>query len=140
MRDLKRIAILKRDEEQQKHTEDEVVVEEPLEIRVNGASLSVTMRTPGNDFDLALGFLLTEGIIGSPGEVGTMGYCPDEKNPGLRNIMDVRLVAATRQVTSSRFSWSNSSCGLCGKATLEAVRQVCKPIASNTAVPYDVIY
>ena len=73
--------MLKLDEEHSKHIEDEVVVEEPLEIRVNGESITVTMRTPGNDFDLAIGLLWTEGIIRSGDEIGTMAYCPDEDQP-----------------------------------------------------------
>jgi FdhD protein len=139
MRDLKRIPVVKLDEERQKHIEDEVVVEEPLEIRVNGESLTVTMRTPGNDFDLTIGLLWTEGIIHSRDEIGTIAYCPDEKDPELKNVVNVGLVDQSRKLKSSRWSWSNSSCGLCGKATLEAIHQACKPIASAATVAYDVL-
>src|SRR5712691_10411737 len=139
MRDLKRIPVVKLDEEQQKHIEDEVVVEEPLEIRVNGESISVTMRTPGDDFDLTIGLLWTEGIIHSCDEIGTIAYCPDEKYPELKNVVNVGLVDQSRKLKSSRWSWSNSSCGLCGKATLDAIRQECKPIANAATVAYDVL-
>jgi FdhD protein len=140
MRDLKRLPILKVDKKQEKHTEDEVVVEEPLEVRVNGENISVTMRTPGNDFDLATGMLWTEGIIRAADEIGTMAYCPDENYPDLKNIVNVGLVDANRKVESSRRLWANSSCGLCGKATLDAIRQNCKPIISPAAAACDVLY
>jgi FdhD protein len=139
MRDLKRFPIVKLDDERQKHIEDEVVVEEPLEVRVNGQSISVVMRTPGDDFDLAIGFLWTEGIIHSCDEIGTMAYCPDEKDPELKNIVNVGLVDAKRKPESSRWSWANSSCGLCGKATLDAIHQACKPITGQAAADREVL-
>src|SRR2546425_11797315 len=109
MRDLKRLRVLKLDEQHLEHIEDEVVVEEPLEIRVNGESITVTMRTPGDDFDLAVGLLWTEGMIKSRDEIGTIAYCPDEEQPQLKNIVNVVLVDASRKVESSRKLWSNSS-------------------------------
>src|SRR5215510_16484089 len=139
MRDLKRLRVLKIDEEHQKHIEDEVVVEEPLEIRVNGESLSVTMRTPGNDFDLAIGLLFTEGIIRSCDEIGTIAYCPDEDQPELKNVVNVVLTEPGRRIESSRRLWSNSSCGLCGKATLDAIRRVCRSIESGIQVSRDLL-
>src|SRR5213592_5015711 len=131
MRGLTRVQVLKLDEKHLQHIEDDVVVEEPLEIRVNGESFSVTMRTPGDDFDLAVGLLWTEGIIRSRDEIGTIAYCPDEEQPELKNIVNVVLVDTTRKIESSRRLWSNSSCGLCGKATLESIHQVCQPVASS---------
>src|SRR2546423_4312859 len=97
------------------------------------------MRTPGDDFDLATGLVWTEGIIHSRDEIGTIAYCPDEEQPELKNIVNVGLVDAGRKLESSRRLWSNSSCGLCGKATLEAIHQECQPIAGTIAVEYDVI-
>lgn len=123
MRDLQRLHVLKLDGHHTQHTEDEVVVEEPLEVRVNGDSISVTMRTPGGDFDLAAGFLWTEGIIRSSGEIGTIAYCAEEEQPELKNVVNVVLADVNRKLESSRASWSNSSCGLCGKATLDAIRR-----------------
>src|SRR5437764_6472483 len=127
MRDFRRVSVLKIDEQQPRIVEDDVVMEEPLEIRVNGESVTVTMRTPGDDFDLAVGFLWTEGIIQSRDEIGTIAYCPDEEQPQLKNIVNVGLMDAERKLESSRRLWSNSSCGLCGKATLDAIRQKCQP-------------
>ena len=140
MRDSKRVSVLKIEEEQQRRLDDDVVMEEPLEIRVNGESFSVTMRTPGDDFDLAFGLLWSEGIIGSPGEIGTIAYCPDEEQPELKNIVNVVLTDSGRKLESSRRLWSNSSCGLCGKATLDAIHQVCRPITSTISVSRELLY
>jgi FdhD protein len=140
MRDSRRVFLLKVDQKQRQRIDDDVVIEEPLEIRVNGDSLSVTMRTPGDDFDLAVGLLWTEGIIRSREEIGTIAYCPDEEQPELKNIVNVVLVDAKRKIESTRRLWSNSSCGLCGKATLDAIRQTCQPIASSILVSSDLLF
>lgn len=102
---------------------DVLVGEAPMEVRVNGAAVSVTMRTPGNDFELALGFCLTEGIVSDPATVRTMRYCvrPEVQE---YNVVDVRLAdpspvdpALTRNV------YTTSSCGICGTASIDAVRK-----------------
>jgi FdhD protein len=134
------VPILKIDEQRAQRLDDDVVIEEPLEIRVNGESLTVTMRTPGDDFDLAIGLLWTEGVIASREEIGTIAYCADEEQPELKNIVNVVLVNTERKIESSRRFWSNSSCGLCGKATLEAIHQVCRPITATLKVSRDLIY
>ena len=139
MQDLTRVQVLKLDEKHLQHIEDDVVVEEPLEVRVNGESFSVTMRTPGDDFDLAIGLLWTEAIIRSAREIGTIAYCPNEEQPELKNIVNVGLVDANRKLESSRRLWSNSSCGLCGKATLDAIHQECRRIDSRMTISYDVV-
>lgn len=140
MRDSRQVAVLKIEKSRPQRVEDDVVIEEPLEVRVNGESVTVTMRTPGNDFDLAIGLLWTEGIIESAREIGTIAYCPDEEQPELKNIVNVVLVDGSRKIESSRRLWSNSSCGLCGKATLESIHQSCRPISSPLAVPPAVLY
>src|SRR5215510_7371287 len=139
MRDSRRVPVLKIDERQPEQINDDVVIEEPLEVRVNGESLTVTMRTPGDDFDLATGLLWTEGVIRSREEIGTIAYCPDEEQPELKNVVNVVLVDSKRRIESSRRLWSNSSCGLCGKATLDAIRQSCRPIVSNLSVSEDLL-
>src|SRR5262249_18807396 len=134
MRDFSRVSVVKVDETQSQRVDDDVVIEEPLEIRVNGNSLSVTMRTPGDDFDLAVGLLWTEGVIRAREEIGTIAYCPDEEQPELKNIVNVVLADAERKIETSRRLWSNSSCGLCGKATVESIHQVCRPIGASISV------
>jgi FdhD protein len=140
MRDFKHVPIVKIDEREARRIEDDVVMEEPLEIRVNGESFTVTMRTPGDDFDLAVGLLWTEGIIKSRDEIGTIAYCPDEEQPELKNVVNVILVDSGRKLESSRRLWSNSSCGLCGKATLDSIRRVCVPVISTLSVSQDLLY
>jgi FdhD protein len=103
---------------------DTLVAEEPLEIRVDRAALAVTMRTPGNDLDLALGFLLTEGVIGTADDVHTARLCAGTDTPNTYNVVDVTLAPGVpAPVTDpSRNFYTTSSCGVCGKASIEAVR------------------
>jgi FdhD protein len=140
MRDSRRVPLIKIVEQQSQLVDDDVVIEEPLEVRVNGDSFSVTMRTPGNDFDLTIGLLWTEGVIRSRDEIGTIAHCPDEEQPDLKNIVNVVLVDAKRKFESSRRLWSSSSCGLCGKATLEAIHQVCRPVDSSLTVSSELLF
>lgn len=114
---------------------DTLATEEPLEIRLELAaggvrasqSLSVTMRTPGNDFELAAGFLFTEGILRSREDVAELTYCLDSKlsdEDQTYNVVTVTLRPWVR-IDSARLTrnfYTTSSCGVCGKASLEAVR------------------
>jgi FdhD protein len=103
---------------------DDLAAEEPLEIRVRKTPLAVTMRTPGNDIDLALGFLLTEGIIGAAGDVVTARLCAGTDTPNTYNVVDVVLGADVPPPATdpSRNFYTTSSCGVCGKASIDAVR------------------
>ena len=102
-----------------------LAVEEPLEIRVNGTALTVTMRTPGSDIELAQGFLLTEGVIGGRSDIATVQYCRGATDSGINtyNLLDVTLApgVAPPDVDVTRNFYTTSSCGVCGKASLEAV-------------------
>jgi FdhD protein len=102
---------------------DAVALEEPLEIRVNGRSVAVTMRTPGHDRELAAGFLLSEGIIRAPNDVLDVLICRDLPDGQAGNVVDAVLApdVAVDFAQLTRHVFSSSSCGLCGKATLEAV-------------------
>ncbi len=103
---------------------DDLAAEEPLEIRVRKAPLAVTMRTPGQDIDLAMGFLLTEGIIGSADDVVTAQLCAGTDTPNTYNVVDVVLGAEVPPPVTdpSRNFYTTSSCGVCGKASIDAVR------------------
>ncbi|HEV8570052.1 MAG TPA: formate dehydrogenase accessory sulfurtransferase FdhD [Actinoplanes sp.] len=103
---------------------DDLAAEEPLEIRVRKAPLAVTMRTPGQDIDLAMGFLLTEGIIGAASDVVTAQLCAGTDTPNTYNVVDVVLGPdVPPPVTDpSRNFYTTSSCGVCGKASIESVR------------------
>ena len=101
-----------------------LVVEEPLEIRVNGTAVTVTMRTPGSDIELAQGFLLTEGVIGRRDDVLTVRYCRGTGTENTYNVLDVTLSpdVVMPDIDVTRNFYTTSSCGVCGKASLEAVR------------------
>ena len=125
--------------------EDSLVIEEPLEIRVGGQSLIVMMRTPGHDFDLAAGFLYTEGLIKSSDDIGAIAYCEDEDidETNLQNIINVHLTNG--KVLEEQEGWqrnfhANASCGLCGKMTIESVKQEIPPITSKVQIDSDILY
>ncbi len=108
---------------------DTLAGEEPLEVRVgrpgvSHAPLAVTMRTPGDDIDLALGFLLTEGIIGAADDVVTAQLCAGTDEPNSYNVVDIALAGHVPQpdTNPARAFYTTSSCGVCGKASIDAVR------------------
>jgi FdhD protein len=104
---------------------DELVVEEPLEIRVSGRAISVTMRTPGHDAELAAGFLLSEGVLRRSQDVVRVHACAEARN--LVNVMlDPSVHVAFEMLT--RHVFAASSCGLCGKATIQAIRAQLDPV------------
>jgi FdhD protein len=117
---------------------DELVVEEPLEIRVGGRALSVTMRTPGHDAELAAGFLLSEGVLRRCQDVVRVHACAEARNL-VNVILDPSVHVAFEKLT--RHVFAASSCGLCGKATIEAIRAQLDPLPDPEApqVPAAVI-
>ena len=123
---------------------DTLVTEEPLEIRVQGpdqeqVQVAVTMRTPGGDFDLAAGFLYTEGLI-EPGEVRRVPYCDNLPGEDQRyNVVSVMLGRRFEADRLRRNFYANSSCGVCGKAALEDVEVRCGPVGPGPEVALDVL-
>jgi len=107
-----------------------LVVEEPLEIRVNGHAITVTMRTPGADVELAQGFLLTEGVVSRREDIASVRYCrgTDDTGANTYNVLDVTLApdVPAPEVDPTRNFYTTSSCGVCGKASLDAVRLTSK--------------
>ncbi|MCW2751359.1 MAG: formate dehydrogenase accessory sulfurtransferase FdhD [Aeromicrobium sp.] len=107
--------------------EDALAVEEPLEVRVNGTSFSVTMRSPGDDFDLVAGFLVSEGVIWSAEQLVSMRFCAGTDDQGLQtfNVIDAELSAETAppDLSLERHVYTSSSCGICGTASIEAVHK-----------------
>ncbi len=106
---------------------DTLSVEEPLELRVGGETLAVTMRTPGSDMELAAGFLLSEGVISRPDDIATMRYCAgtDAEGQQTYNLLDIALApgVAAPDASVQRNFLTTSSCGLCGAAGIDAVRR-----------------
>ncbi|MGW5725040.1 formate dehydrogenase accessory sulfurtransferase FdhD [Nocardia beijingensis] len=101
---------------------DTLAVEEPLEIRIGGQSLTVTMRTPGNDIDLVHGFLLSEDVIGSAEDIVAARYCAgtDDQGRNTYNVLDITL--RTPVPVPARSFLTTGACGLCGKTALDEVR------------------
>jgi FdhD protein len=116
---------------------DTLVAEEPLEIRLNGKPLAITMRTPGDDFALAAGFLVSEGVLGTAEELQNIVYCAGATVDGSNtyNIVDVRTAPGLvlPDITLERNVYTTSSCGLCGKASLDAVRTTARWAIDDTA-------
>jgi FdhD protein len=110
--------------------EDEVAVEEPLEIRVDGRALAVTMRTPGHDEELALGFLYGEGLIEGP-----RAAAPPADLAG----NTVEVAGPLLREPSARSFFTSSSCGVCGKGALEAVAVDAPRVESGLRVPFSVV-
>ncbi|MFD3475412.1 formate dehydrogenase accessory sulfurtransferase FdhD [Streptomyces sp. NPDC058695] len=118
--------VLRIRDEQVSSRPDTLVAEEPLEIRLNGKPLAITMRTPGDDFALAAGFLVSEGVLGATEELQSIVYCAGALEDGSNtyNVVDVRTAPGVvlPDITLERNVYTTSSCGLCGKASLDAVR------------------
>ena len=115
--------------------EDQVAVEEPLEIRVEGRSVALTMRTPGHDEELATGFLLTEGVLTSVDDILDLDVCSArDGDPG--NVINVRLThpESVDLDRLSRHVFTSSSCGLCGKATIAAIQDQHDPFPVGRAL------
>jgi len=102
--------------------QDSLAAEEPLEIRIGGVPITVTMRTPGHDIELSAGFLLTEGIIQSPDQIASLRTMTPEN--GVRsNIVEVELKDSDFDFEDlQRNFFAASSCGICGKASINAIR------------------
>jgi FdhD protein len=121
--------------------DDRVAVEEPLEIRVGGETVAVTMRTPGDDFDLAAGWLLAEGIVSRPDEIVRFEHCREVRSPEEEgNIVIVRATASAGALgRARRMLVTTSSCGLCGKASIESVHAHFPPVSSAVPVAASVL-
>ena len=110
-----------------------LATEEPMELRVHGPgeaprSVAVTMRTPGNDFELAVGFLHGEGLLRSHDELDRVAYCLGPDGEQEYNVVTVRLRGAVGDALRPRALVSTSSCGVCGSATLDDLERTCAPL------------
>lgn len=121
---------------------DRVAIEEPLEIRIHDQPLAVVMRTPGDDIELAAGFLHAEEIIRNADDVGTIAHCRSGTDPDLENVVNVRL-SDTRRGTAAallaerkadRATVTSSSCGVCGKRTIESLQSSAPPFDAPPSI------
>jgi FdhD protein len=123
---------------------DHVAVEEPMEVRVNGESFAVIMRTPGADRDLAAGFLLAEDVIRSDGEIGAIEHCEDVTDEGRGNTLNVTVIGEavdrlTVRLGERRQVMMTSSCGLCGRRTIDSLQARVASVGGDWTVGADVI-
>ena len=106
-----------------RYREDVLAVEEPLEIRLGSMSFSVTMRTPGHDFDLVAGFLVSEGVIWDSGQLVSLRFCAGEDENGVQtfNVVEAQLRPDVEAPSMGRHVYTSSSCGICGTDSIESV-------------------
>ncbi len=128
--------------DERRAVDDDIVVEEPLEIRLNDRPLAITMRTPGSDEALAIGFLVTEQILTSREELFDVTRCADPDHPDLRNIVNayVNPEGIPEDLFSGRQRYATSSCGLCGRAAIEQVTKSAPPISAPPEISRQVLY
>jgi FdhD protein len=112
---------------------DAAAVEEPLEVRLHGKPFAVIMRTPGDDRALAAGFLYSEGVVQQAVEIGAVEHCRHPDRPEGHNIVDVYLLGSAAAALDARLAerrnvLSNSSCGICGRVTIESLRTRACPL------------
>ncbi|MEE9295578.1 MAG: formate dehydrogenase accessory sulfurtransferase FdhD [Phycisphaerae bacterium] len=121
--------------------EDRVAVEEPLEIRVGTEPVVVTMRTPGHDGELAVGLLTTEGVLKDVGDVVSVKHCEAVEAASAGNVLVVELKrgAAVDLAPVRRGFYVSSSCGVCGKASIEQVRWSAEPVSDGFVLDVDVL-
>ncbi|MFI6981721.1 formate dehydrogenase accessory sulfurtransferase FdhD [Embleya sp. NPDC050154] len=125
---------------------DTLVAEEPLDIRIGGRTITVTMRTPGDDFDLVAGFLAAEGVIGAAGDLTTMRYCAgtDEEGHNTYNVVDAVLAPHVPAPDPGlmRGVWTSSACGICGSTGIDGLRRMSRfdVLADPVRVDAEVLY
>jgi FdhD protein len=121
---------------------DRLAVEEPLELRVAGRPVGVTMRTPGNDFELAIGYCVSERLVASPEDIQAVRFCAPEGQAQEYNVLtvDLRPGVPVPDPSVDRLAVTSSSCGVCGKASIEAVTVACPTLTGDgLAVPSPVL-
>lgn len=124
--------------------EDDVAVEEPLEIRVSGDAVAITMRTPGHDRELATGFLFSEGILRSVDDLGTLAHCGRPGEEGWGNVLDVTpasgaVLDVERVRAARRGTLTTSACGVCGRRSVEDLLAVCPPVPPGPQLPPEAV-
>jgi FdhD protein len=115
---------------------DRLAVEEPLELRVAGRPVGVTMRTPGNDVELAIGYCVSERLVADPEQIAAVRYCAPEDQAQEYNVLtvDLRPGVPPPDPSLDRLAVTSSSCGVCGKASIDAVTLACPSVAADPLV------
>jgi FdhD protein len=126
-------------------TIDSLAVEEPLEIRVDGEAIATTMRTPGADADLALGFLFAEGILARAADVSSLVHCGRPGEEGYGNVLDVRSAGGMRLdpdriLEGRRFVPTTSACGVCGRKAIDGLLARVVPLPRGRILPASLVH
>ena len=137
-----RVRVLNVEDGARRRRSDRLATEEPMEIRVDEPggdqrTIAVTMRTPGHDFELAAGFLFTEGLI-EPGDLHGVRYCDVPREEQHYNVVTVAVGRALPDLAARAF-YTTSSCGVCGKASLDALDVQCTPVAPGPEVAPEIL-
>jgi FdhD protein len=117
-----------------RRTFDEVITEEPLQIRVDGEDLAVTMRTPGHDFELAVGFLVGEGHVRGKDDVAEVKYCVGPDAQQEYNVVTVAMRTPLATIGAGRATSMTASCGLCGKRSIDEVHVTCDVLPATAPI------
>jgi FdhD protein len=134
--------VLRVDGGQARRARDRLAVEEPLELRVANRPVGVTMRTPGNDVELAIGYCISERLVASPEDVAAVRFCAPEGQAQEFNVLtvDLRPGVPVPDPSLDRLAVTSSSCGVCGKASIDAVRVACGSLSGDAlTVPTGVL-
>jgi FdhD protein len=122
--------------------DEELAREEPLEIRVSGDTLAITMRTPGHDRDLALGWLLAEGVIRETSDVGGIAHCGHPGDEGFGNTLEVTPAPGVKLALDDvvrRGTLTSAACGVCGRRSIDDLLARVGPVEDDTKLSVDVI-
>jgi len=128
--------VLKVRDGQVRRARDRLAVEEPLELRVAGRPVGVTMRTPGHDFELAIGYCISERLVAAPDDIAAVRFCAPAGQPQEYNVLtvDLRPGVPPPDPSLDRLAVTSSSCGVCGKASVDAVMVACHSVAGDPLV------
>jgi FdhD protein len=123
--------------------DDVAATEEPLEVRLHGRAFAVIMRTPGADRELAAGFLLSESVIRGPDDLGAVEHCRHPDHPDVHNVVDVYLAGEAARLLDGvleqrRNILTSSSCGLCGRVTIDSLRLSASPLEADERIEWTV--
>src|SRR5918993_39247 len=142
---IRSVTVVRVSENARSTESDVAAVEEPLEIRLHDRPFAVIMRTPGADRELAAGFLLAESVVHTAAELGAVEHCRHPHHPDVHNIVNVFLlgdaVARLEETLAERRNvMANSSCGLCGRVTIDSLKTRAAPLSSTTSIAADVVH
>jgi FdhD protein len=115
--------------------EQELILEEPLSMRVDGSPYAVVMRTPGDEINHAAGFFLSEGLVGHPQDFTTIGYCTEDGVNVVTATLQPQRREKVKALLDRRGFVSQTSCGICGKELIQDIYQIVSPVSRQLSIP-----